>query len=122
MVLKSGFVVWAAMGDGNGSLPLCEPIIHRPMWGQLGTAPGHLGVVFVSKLAMEADIRRLLGLAKQTVQIKSVRTLRKSDMIRNTATPHIEVDPQTFEVRADGRLLMCPPAARVPLSRRYMLR
>jgi urease subunit alpha len=122
MVLKSGFVVWAAMGDGNGSLPLCEPIIHRPMWGQLGSAPGHLGVVFASKLAVEADVGRRLGLVKRMVQIKSVRTLQKSNMIHNTARPHIEVDPQTFEVRADGRLLMCPPADRVPLSRRYMLR
>ena len=120
--MKSGFVVWAAMGDGNGSMPLSQPIVQRKMWGALGTAPQHLGVVFASKLAIEAGVRAKLGLVKPMLQIKSVRALRKSHMIRNTAMPHIEVDPQTFEVRADGRLLMCDPPARVPLSRRYMLR
>ena len=122
MVLKSGFVAWAAMGDGNGSLPLAEPLIQRPMWGALGQAKHHLGVNFVSKLAIEADVGRKLGLHKRMVQIKNVRSLKKANMIRNTAQPWIEVDPQTFEVRADGKLLMCPPANRVPLSRRYMLR
>jgi urease subunit alpha len=122
MVMKSGFVVWASMGDGNGSMPLSEPLIHRPMWGSFGSAPHHLGVVFASKLAMEAGVRAKYGLAKPMLQIKSVRALRKSDMVRNTARPHIEVDPQTFEVRADGKLLMCTPPSRVPLSRRYMLR
>jgi urease subunit alpha len=122
MVLKSGFVAWAAMGDGNGSLAVAEPLIQRPMWGALGQAKRHLGVNFVSKLAIEADVGRKLGLQKKMVQIRSTRALTKADMIRNTALPHIEVDPQTFEVRADGKLLMCPPAPRVPLSRRYLLR
>jgi urease subunit alpha len=122
MVIKSGFVVWSAMGDGNGSMPLSQPIVQRKMWGALGTAPQHLGVVFASRLAIEAGVRARLGLVKPMLQIKSVRTLRKSHMIRNTAMPHIEVDPQTFEVRADGRLLMSDPPSRVPLSRRYMLR
>jgi urease subunit alpha len=110
------------MGDGNGSLILAEPVIQRPMWGALGQAKRHLGVNFVSKLAIEADVGRKLGLQKRMVQIKSTRSLTKAQMIRNTAMPQIEVDPQTFEVRADGRLLMCAPAARVPLSRRYLLR
>jgi urease subunit alpha len=122
MVLKGGFVAWSAMGDGNGSLILAEPVIQRPMWGALGQAKRHLGVNFVSKLAIEADVGRKLGLQKRMVQIKSTRALTKAQMIRNAALPHIEVDPQTFEVRADGRLLMCAPAARVPLSRRYLLR
>ena len=122
MVIKSGFVVWAAMGDGNGSLGLAEPMIQKRMWGALGKAPENLGVNFVSKLALDADVGRKLGLGKKLVQIKNVRKLRKTDMVRNTAMPWIEVDPQTFEVRADGKLLMCPPATRVPLARRYMLR
>ncbi|TQX85231.1 MULTISPECIES: urease subunit alpha [Rhizobium] len=122
MVIKNGFIVWAAMGDGNGSLGLAEPMIQKRMWGALGAAPAHLGVNFVSKLAREADVGRKLGLVKQMVPIKSVRKLRKTDMVRNAAMPHVEVDPQTFEVRADGALLMCPPARKVPLSRRYMLR
>lgn len=122
MVLKSGFVVWAAMGDGNGSLPVSEPMIQRPMWGSLGKAPGALGAVFASRLAIDAGMPAKLALDKPMLQIKSTRALRKSDMVRNSALPHIEVDPQTFEVRADGRLLMCGPAERVPLNRRYMLR
>ena len=77
---------------------------------------------FVSRLAEQADIGRKLGLGKRMVPIKNVRKLRKVDMVRNDARPVVEVDPQTFEVRADGKLLMCPPAVKVPLARRYMLR
>src|SRR6201996_134167 len=122
MVIKSGFIVWAAMGDGNGSLGLAEPMIQKRMWGALGAAPQALGVNFASKLAVDADVGAKLRLGKRMVPIKNVRRLSKSNMVRNSATPHVEVDPQTFEVRADGKLLMCPPAARVPLSRRYLLR
>ena len=122
MVVKSGFVVWAAMGDGNGSLMVAEPMIQRPMWGSKGAAPAALGVNFVCKRAYEADLGAKLKLRKPFAQIKNVRGLRKSDMVRNSATPKVEVDPQTFEVRADGRLLMCPPATKAPLTRRYMLR
>ncbi|SHE49923.1 urease subunit alpha [Kaistia soli DSM 19436] len=122
MVIKGGFVAWAAMGDGNGSLSVSEPMIQRPMWGSLGAAPRHLGVNFMSKLAIDADVRGRLGLGKQSVPIRNVRKLGKSDMLRNSAKPFVEVDPQTFEVRADGKLLMCPPAVKVPLARRYMLR
>ena len=103
MVLKSGFVVWSAMGDANGSLPLSEPVVHRPMWGALGKAPGELGVNFFSKLAIQLGVRRRLRLDKAAVQIKNTRSLTKSDMVRNSALPRIEVDPHTFEVRADGR-------------------
>jgi urease subunit alpha len=122
LVIKAGYVAWAAMGDGNASQINSEPIIHRPMWGAMGTAKHHLGVTFVSKLAIDNDVARKLGVAKRMVPIKSVRALRKANMIRNTATPKIEVDPQTFDVRADDKLLWCEPAARVPLGRRYMLR
>ena len=122
MVLKSGFVVWSAMGDANGSLPLSEPVVHRPMWGALGKAPGELGVNFFSKLAIQLGVRRRLRLDKAAVQIKNTRSLTKSDMVRNSALPRIEVDPHTFEVRADGRLLACDPVKTVPLFRRYMLR
>jgi urease subunit alpha len=122
MVIKNGFIVWAAMGDGNGSLGLAEPMIQKRMWGALGAAPQALGVNFVSKLAVDADVGAKLRLGKRMVPIRNVRKLSKNDMVRNSAMPRVEVDPQTFEVRADGRLLMCPPATRVPLSRRYLLR
>jgi urease subunit alpha len=122
LVIKSGFVAWAAMGDGNGSTINAEPIVQRPMWGGIGTAKKHLGVTFVSRLALEADTHRRLGVAKRFVPISSVRGLSKRDMLHNAAMPRIEVDPQTFDVRADGRLLRCEPVTAVPLYRAYLLR
>jgi urease subunit alpha len=122
MVIKNGFIVWAPKGDGNGSLGVAEPMVQKRMWGALGDAPRHLGVTFVSKLVDTDAAMRRLSLQKKMLTIKSVRSLQKTDMIRNDAMPHVEVDPQTFEVRANGKLLMCPPATRVPLARRYMLR
>lgn len=122
MVIKNGFIVWAAMGDGNGSLGLAEPMVQKRMWGALGDAPKALGVNFVSRLAMEAGVDRKLGLGKAFLPIRNVRGLKKTDMVRNAAMPQVEVDPKTFEVRADGVLLTAPPAARVPLARRYLLR
>jgi len=121
-VIKSGTIVWSTMGDGNGSFVGSEPMIHRPMWGSLGSVRHRLGVTFVSKLAIEAGTHARLGCLKPFVQISSVRALTKADMRLNDALPHVEVDPQTFEVRADGRLLTCEPAREVPMSRRYFLR
>lgn len=121
-VIKSGFVVWAVMGDANASQTDSEPMIHRPMWGSFGRSPRELGVTFVSKLAIDADIGRKLKVEKRLVQMKNVRSLGKRHMVRNDALPKIEVDPQSFEVRADGKLLTCKPAENVPLGRRYMMR
>lgn len=122
MVMKSGFIAWAAMGDGNASQIGSEPQIHRPMFGSTGISPQKLGVTFVSRLAIEADVHRRLGVGKAFVPIRSVRATRKRHMLHNDALPRIEVDPATFEVRADGRLLVCEPAAVVPLNRKYLLR
>ena len=122
MVIKSGFVAWAAMGDGNGSTIQAEPIIQRPMWGGIGSAKHHLGVTFVSRLAIEAGTHARLGVAKRFVPIQSVRNISKRDMLHNDAMPHIEVDAQTFEVRADGRLLACEPVTHVPFYQKYLLR
>jgi urease subunit alpha len=122
MVMKRGFIAWAVMGDANASQIDSEPMIQRPMWGSTGVSPQHLGVTFVSNLAIQADVERKLGVGKRLVPIRSVRALSKADMVRNDALPRIEVDAATFEVRADGRLLMCEPAAVVPLNRKYMLR
>ncbi|QDL91038.1 urease subunit alpha [Paroceanicella profunda] len=120
-VIKSGTIVWATMGDANGSFIGAEPMVHRPMWGALGSAKHHLGVTFVSRLAMDGAEARL-GVRKPFVPIRSTRALTKADMVRNAALPKVEVDPRTFEVRADGRLLTCAPVAEVPLARRYFLR
>jgi len=122
LVMKRGFIAWAPMADGNASQSSSEPLIQRPMWGATGVSPQHLGVTFVSRLAAQADVKRKLGVGKAMLPIRTVRHLGKRDMVRNDALPHIEVDPATFEVRADGQLLMCPPASVVPLSRKYMLR
>ncbi len=122
LVIKAGTIVWATMGDGNGSFPGAEPMIHRPMWGSLGSARHRLGVIFVSRLAIEAGTAARLGALKPLVPIRPVRALGKRDMIRNATLPAIEVDPRTFDVRADGVLLTCEPATNVPLARRYFLR
>ena len=114
MVIKGGFVAWAAMGDGNASQTNSEPIIQRPMWGALGTAKHKLGYTFTSRLAVEADVERKLGVQKRFIQIRNI--------LHNDAMPHITVDSQTFDVYADGALLTCAPAKKVPLNRRYMLR
>ena len=122
LVMKRGFIAWAVMGDANASQIDSEPMIQRPMWGSTGVSPQHLGVTFVSSLAIDADIQRKLRVGKRMVPIRSVRSLGKRDMVHNDALPVIEVDSATFEVRADGRLLVCEPAAIVPLNRKYMLR
>jgi len=122
LVIKGGTIVWATMGDGNGSFAGAQPQIHRPMWGALGSAKHRLGVSFVSRLAIEAGTHARLGVLKDFVQIRSVRGLGKRDMLRNAALPDVQVDPQTFAVTADGVPLVVEPAREVPLARRYFLR
>ncbi|OZE96276.1 urease subunit alpha [Rhodococcoides fascians] len=121
-VMKNGFVAWAALGDAAGSISRSEPVVQRANWGSLGSAPERLGFVFMSALATDAGLPDALGLRKNVLTIDSVRALRKSDMIRNSALPHIDVDPRTFDVRADGRLLTGIPPRTVSFARRYMLR
>jgi urease subunit alpha len=122
LVIKGGFVAWSVMGDGNGSICMAEPMIQRPMWGALGRAKNALSATFVSRLALDNDLPRRLGIQKPLLPIRSVRGLRKRDMARNDALPRIDVDPQTHEVYADGRRLYVEPATRVPLHRKYLLR
>ena len=122
LVIKGGFVTWSAIGDGNGSIMLSEPMIQRPMWGAIGRAKNALSAVFVSKLAMESGAKQRLDTQKPWVPISSVRALRKTDMVRNAALPKITVNPQTHDCYADGKHLWVEPVTRVPLSRKYMLR
>ena len=122
MVIKAGEICWSKMGDGNGSFIGAEPLVQRPMWGALGTAKHKIGFTFASRLAVENGVEQRLGVAKEILPIRSVRALTKADMIRNNATPKIEVDPQTFSVRADGELIDCPPVTKVPLARSHFLR
>jgi len=122
LVIKGGFVAWSIMGDGNGSIFMTEPMIQRPMWGALGKARNALSAVFVSKLAMNSGARARLGTEKPWLPIRSVRALRKGDMVRNDALPNITVDTQTHQVFADGKRLWAEPVTRVPLARKYLLR
>jgi urease subunit alpha len=121
IVLKGGFIAWAQMGDANASIPTPQPLLMRPMFGSLGRAVGSSSIAFVSQLAArEGDLKRL-GLGKQVVPVRRCRGLGKRDMVHNSALPRITVDPETYEVRADGALLTCRPAARLALAQLYHL-
>ncbi|MBB3711942.1 urease subunit alpha [Limimaricola variabilis] len=121
MVLLGGQIVMAQMGDPNASIPTPQPVHLRPMFGAYGRAVEHAGVTFVSKAAQEDGLRERLGLAKQTVAIEDTRHVTKRDLKLNDALPTVEVDPETYEVRADGVLLTCEPAEVLPMAQRYFL-
>jgi urease subunit alpha len=121
LVLKGGLIAWAQMGDPNASIPTPQPVLARPMFGALGRAVGATSVAFVSRAALEDGAVLHYGLAKRLVAVHGCRQLGKKDMKLNDALPRMEVDPETYEVRADGVLLRCEPAARLPLAQRYFL-
>jgi urease subunit alpha len=121
LILKGGMIAAAAMGDPNASIPTPQPVHYRPMFGAFGGARLSTSLTFVSKAALEADIGRRLGLGKRLVAVEHTRTVRKTDMKLNDYTPEMEVDPETYEVRADGNLLTCEPLAVLPLAQRYSL-
>ena len=121
MVLKSGFIAQAQMGDPNASIPTPEPIISRPMFGAFGRALCSTNLTFVSQSALDRDIPKKLGLQKRVAAVKNCRTVKKRDLKLNDTLPKIEVDPETYEVRADGQLLKCEPAAVLPMAQRYFL-
>ena len=121
MVLIGGTIVCAQMGDPNASIPTPQPVHTRPMFGAFGRSVERSAVVFVSGAAQADDVRGRYGLAKETLAVQGTRGIGKSDMIHNSATPQIEVNPETYEVRADGELLTCEPARELPLAQRYFL-
>ncbi|MGB1425042.1 MAG: urease subunit alpha [Paracoccaceae bacterium] len=121
MVVMGGSIVCAQMGDPNASIPTPQPVYTRPMFGAFGRALENSSVSFVSDAAQGANVRQTYGLAKQTVAVQNTRGIGKSDLKLNTATPQIEVHPETYEVRADGELLTCAPAETVPMAQRYFL-
>ncbi len=121
MVLMSGTIVCAQMGDPNASIPTPQPVYSRPMWGSLGRSVERTAVTFVSAAAEAAGIRQKLGLAKDVFAVHGTRTIGKADMVLNTVLPKMEVDPETYEVRADGELLTCQPAEVLPMAQRYFL-
>ena len=120
LVLKGGMIAAAAMGDPNASIPTPQPVHYRPMFGAFGRALAS-SVTFVSKAALKNPAVAKLGLVKPLVAVKDTRRIGKRDMKHNDALPRIDVDPQTYAVRADGELLACEPAAVLPLAQRYFL-
>jgi urease subunit alpha len=121
MVVMGGSIVCAQMGDPNASIPTPQPVYSRQMFGAFGRAVEHSAVSFVSQAAQAENVREKYGLAKQTLAVQNTRQIGKSDLKLNTATPQVEVNPETYEVRADGELLTCQPAETVPMAQRYFL-
>jgi urease subunit alpha len=121
MVLMAGTIVCAQMGDPNASIPTPQPVYTRPMFGAFGRSVERSAVLFVSAAAEAAGIRGSLGLAKEVVAVKGTRGIGKKNLILNDALPKIEVNPETYEVRADGELLTCQPAEVLPMAQRYFL-
>ena len=121
MVLMAGTIVCAQMGDPNASIPTPQPVYSRPMFGAYGKSVERSAVCFVSAAAQANGIGDKLGLSKQTVAVQNTRNIGKSHLIHNTTTPHMEVNSETYEVRADGELLNCEPATELPMAQRYFL-
>ncbi|MBW4708976.1 urease subunit alpha [Roseobacter sp. YSTF-M11] len=121
MVLMAGTIVCAQMGDPNASIPTPQPVFTRPMFGSFGRAVEHTAVTFVSAAAEAAGIGKTLGLRKEVIAVKGTRNIGKKDLVLNNALPEIEVNPETYEVRADGDLLTCQPAEVLPMAQRYFL-
>jgi urease subunit alpha len=121
LIIKGGFIVAAPMGDANASIPTPQPVHSRPMFGSFGAARSDTCVHFTSQAALEHDLRGELGLSRRLVPVRGTRGVRKKDLIHNGYCPQIEVDPQTYQVRADGQLLVCEPARELPLAQRYFL-
>ncbi len=121
LIIKGGFIAAAPMGDPNASIPTPQPVHYRPMFGAMGGALSKTCITFVSQTALDAGIKEKLGLNKNIAAVKNTRSVRKKDMLLNSYQPTIEVDSQTYEVRADGVLLTCEPATSLPLAQRYFL-
>ncbi len=121
LILKGGFIAAAPMGDPNASIPTPQPVHYRPMFGAFGRTASATSMFFLPKVAVESDVARTLGLNKRIGVVSGTRTIGKKDLIHNHYQPHIEVDPQTYSVRADGLLLTCEPADVLPFAQRYFL-
>jgi urease subunit alpha len=119
--MKGGFIAAAAMGDANASIPTPQPVHYRPMFGSYGGALSRTSLTFVSQAALASGVAEGYGLRKPLAAVKACRTVKKSDMVHNDYLPRMQIDAQTYEVRADGQLLTCEPAAVLPMAQRYFL-
>jgi urease subunit alpha len=121
LILKGGFIAMAAMGDPNASIPTPQPVHYRPMFGSFGGAVAKGSLTFVSQAGLAGGIKQRFGLAKNLSAVKNIRKVRKQDLIHNSYLPRMEIDAQTYEVRADGQLLTCEAATELPMAQRYFL-
>ena len=121
LVIKGGFIAAAAMGDPNASIPTPQPVHYRSMFGSFGRALAQTSITFMSRAALAAGVHDRYGLAKRAVAVKGCRSVRKADMVHNAYAPKMEIDAQTYSVRADGQLLTCEPATVLPMAQRYFL-
>ncbi|MBI3870296.1 MAG: urease subunit alpha [Verrucomicrobia bacterium] len=121
MVIKGGMIAWAQMGDPNASIPTPQPVFMRPMFGGMGSAPGLGSILFVSDLCKSSGVGESYGLTKRMEPVSNCRDLRKKDLKWNTLTPRIEIDPETYVVRANGVVLTCEPARVLPLAQKFFL-
>ncbi|PHV61155.1 urease subunit alpha [Cyanobacterium aponinum IPPAS B-1201] len=121
LVLKGGMIAYSQMGDSNASIPTPQPVHSQPMFASYGGAIASTSLTFISQAALDLDIKGKLGLRKPTIAVKNTRNLTKKDLKLNDYTPKMEVNPETYEVRADGELLTCEPAEVLPMAQRYFL-
>jgi urease subunit alpha len=121
LIVKGGMIAYSLMGDPNASIPTPQPAFYRPMFGALGGAKYATSLTFVSQAAMARGIAEQLGLRKTIAAVHNCRHIGKADMVHNQALPQIEVNPETYVVKADGEILTCEPAARLSLAQRYFL-
>jgi urease subunit alpha len=121
IVLKGGFIAWSAMGDPNASIPTPQPVLYRPMFGSFGSATATTAITFMSQAGLAAGLPQTLGLKKIVKPVRNCRAIGKKDMLHNSATPRIEVDPETYEVRVEGQPITCEPSSVLPLAQRYFL-
>lgn len=121
LVIKGGMVVMAPMGDVNASIPTPQPVHYRPMFGALGAARHATRMTFLSQAAMDEGVPQALGLQSLVGVVRGCRDVCKADMVHNGVQPDVTVDAQTYEVRADGELLVCEPATVLPMAQRYFL-
>jgi urease subunit alpha len=121
LILKGGFIAMAAMGDPNASIPTPQPVHYRPMFGAFGGALAKGSITFVSQAGQNAGIQERFGLSKNVSAVRNIRGIRKQHMVHNSYLPTMEIDAQTYSVRADGQLLTCEPAVSLPMAQRYFL-
>ena len=121
LILKGGFIAAALMGDANASIPTPQPVHYRPMFGSFGGVLAATSLSFVSHTALDSDIGPQLSLRRRLAAVKNCRSVKKANMVHNSYTPVMEIDPQTYRVRADGQLLTCDPATVLPMAQRYFL-